>query len=86
MLFQQQTPMIVPQPIAKVSMLPAHSVTARRPSTFGNPLLVADFNMPQHPYQTHYVPANAVQQQSQPASLLQPPLNGINGYGAHSFY
>jgi hypothetical protein len=40
--------------------------------------------MAQHPYQTHYVPANVVQQQ-QPPTLLQPPLGAMNGYGG-SFY
>ncbi|KAI0587545.1 C6 zinc finger domain containing protein [Pyrenophora tritici-repentis] len=46
---------------------------------------VADFSMPQHPYQTHYVPANIVQQQH-PPTLLQPPLNGVNGYGGQHFF
>jgi len=74
---QQQTP---PMPLPPPIMQP------RRPPAFGNPLLVADFNMPQHPYQTHYVPANIVQQQQQqPPSLLQPPMNGM-AYGGQHFY
>lgn len=77
---QQHTQLVVPP-----TSLPAPSPMPRRSSSaFGNPLLVADFNMPQHPYQTHYVPANIVQQQ--PATLLQPPING-SAYGGHAgFY
>jgi hypothetical protein len=41
--------------------------------------------MPQHPYQSHYVPANFIQQQ-QPATLLQPPIAVANGFGGHQFY
>jgi len=92
MIFQQQTPIIVPQSMAKVPVPLIPSSTVRRPSGFGNPLLVADFSMPQHPYQTHYVPANAAQQQQQQqqqqqsAGLLQPPLNSVGSYDAPSFY
>ncbi|KAH9882117.1 hypothetical protein J1614_001289 [Plenodomus biglobosus] len=86
MVFQQQTPMVVPQQMAQVTMPPAQPVAIRRPTGFGNPLLVADFSMPQHPYQTHYVPANVVQQHQHSATLLQPPMAAVNGYGAHSFY
>jgi hypothetical protein len=60
-------------------------IRPRPPPGFGNPLLVADFNMPQHPYQSHYVPANFIQQQ-QPATLLQPPIAVANGFGGHQFY
>ena len=88
MAYQQQpmqhAQMVVQQQMPPVSLPPA-LIQPRRPPAFGNPLLVADFSMPQHPYQTHYVPANVVQQQ-QPPSLLQPPLSGINGYGGQSFY
>jgi hypothetical protein len=80
----QQPQMVVQQQMPPTSLPPA-LMQPRRPPAFGNPLLVADFTMPQHPYQTHYVPANVVQQQ-QPPSLLQPPLNGMNGYGGHNFY
>ncbi|EMD95759.1 hypothetical protein COCC4DRAFT_156489 [Bipolaris maydis ATCC 48331] len=87
-MYQQQPQMVVQQ-MSQVSLAPvpapAPAPAPRRPPTgFGNPLLVADFSMPQHPYQAHYVPANIVQQQ-QPPTLLQPPLNGVNGYGAHFF-
>lgn len=85
-VFQQQTPMVVPQQMAQVTMPPAQPVAIRRPTGFGNPLLVADFSMPQHPYQTHYVPANVVQQHQHSATLLQPPMTAVNGFGAHSFY
>ncbi|KAF2855823.1 hypothetical protein T440DRAFT_164260 [Plenodomus tracheiphilus IPT5] len=84
-MFQQQ-PSMVSQQMAQVTMPPSQPVAVRRPTGFGNPLLVADFSMPQHPYQTHYVPANAVQQHQQSATLLQPPMNSVNGYSAHSFY
>jgi hypothetical protein len=81
---QMQPTQVVVQQLPPAS-LPPVSIQPRRPPAFGNPLLVADFSMPQHPYQTHYVPANIVQQQ-QPPSLLQPPLNGLNGYGGQHFY
>ncbi|KAH8728697.1 hypothetical protein GQ44DRAFT_29856 [Phaeosphaeriaceae sp. PMI808] len=88
MAFHQQqmqpTQVVVQQQMPPTSLPPA-PIQPRRPPAFGNPLLVADFNMPQHPYQTHYVPANIVQQQ-QPPSLLQPPLNGMNVYGGQHFY
>ncbi|KAH7062012.1 hypothetical protein BKA63DRAFT_193189 [Paraphoma chrysanthemicola] len=81
----QQSQMMAQQQMPPSTMPPA-PMQPRRPPAFGNPLLVADFNMPQHPYQTHYVPANIVQQQQQPPSLLQPPLTGMNGYGGQQFY
>jgi hypothetical protein len=80
----QQPQLVVQQQMPPTSLPPA-IIQPRRPPAFGNPLLVADFSMPQHPYQTHYVPANIVQQQ-QPPSLLQPPMNGMNGYGGQQFY
>ncbi|CAO2654860.1 Nn.00g115930.m01.CDS01 [Neocucurbitaria sp. VM-36] len=80
-----QQPQIMVQQQMPPTSLPAPPPAQRRPTGFGNPLLVADFNMPQHPYQTHYVPANIIQQQ-QPHTLLQPPLNGVNGYGGHNFF
>lgn len=79
----QQNRVVVQQMTS--SSLPPPIIQPRRPPAFGNPLLVADFSMPQHPYQTHYVPANIVQQQ-QPPSLLQPPMSGMNGYGGQHFY
>ncbi len=88
---QQQAPIVLqPQqqqqmPSSTASSPNTAGSASRRSSGFGNPLFVADFNMPQHPYQTHYVPANIVQQ-PQPPTLLQPPLNGINGYGGHNFF
>ncbi|KAL6710367.1 hypothetical protein ACN47E_009313 [Coniothyrium glycines] len=85
MIYQQQPQVVVQQQIPVSLPAPQPTPTARRPPGFGNPLLVADFNMPQHPYQTHYVPANVIQQQ-QPATLLQPPIGNINGYSGHSFY
>jgi flagella basal body P-ring formation protein FlgA len=78
---QQQPQVVVQQQMPQVSVAPAP--VQRR--AFGNPLLVADFSMPQHPYQTHYVPANIVQQQ-QPQTLLQPPLTAMNGYGGQHFF
>ncbi|KAF1839346.1 hypothetical protein BDW02DRAFT_148521 [Decorospora gaudefroyi] len=82
-MYSQQPQIVVPQQMPQVSLPPAPA--PRRPTGFGNPLLVADFSMPQHPYQTHYVPANIVQQQPSP-TLLQPPLNGVNGYGGQHFF
>jgi hypothetical protein len=82
---QMQQPQVVVQPQVPPASLPPPTIQPRRAPAFGNPLLVADFSMPQHPYQTHYVPANIVQQQ-QPPSLLQPPLNGLNSYGGQHFY
>jgi hypothetical protein len=83
-LAYQQQQIQQSQMMAQQQMPPA-PIQPRRLPAFGNPLLVADFSMPQHPYQTHYVPANIVQQQ-QPPSLLQPPLTGLNGYGGQHFY
>ncbi|KAG9194632.1 hypothetical protein G6011_04667 [Alternaria panax] len=80
-VYQQQPQVVVQQQMPQVSVAPAP--VQRR--AFGNPLLVADFSMPQHPYQTHYVPANIVQQQ-QPQTLLQPPLTAMNGYGGQHFF
>lgn len=56
-------------------------IRTRPPPGFRNPLLVADFNMPQHPYQPHYVPANIIQQQhqQQQPTLLQPALSTYTG-------
>jgi len=82
-VYQQQPQVVVQQQMPQVSVAPAP--VQRRPTGFGNPLLVADFSMPQHPYQTHYVPANIVQQQ-QPQTLLQPPLTAMNGYGGQHFF
>ncbi|CAA9964843.1 C6 zinc finger domain containing protein [Pyrenophora teres f. maculata] len=82
-IYQQQPQLVVQQQMPQVPIAPAP--VPRRPTGFGNPLLVADFSMPQHPYQTHYVPANIVQQQH-PPTLLQPPLNGVNGYGGQHFF
>jgi hypothetical protein len=81
--YQQQPQVVVHQQMPQVSVAPAP--VQRRPTGFGNPLLVADFSMPQHPYQTHYVPANIVQQQ-QPQTLLQPPLTAMNGYSGQHFF
>ncbi|KAH7395097.1 C6 zinc finger domain-containing protein [Phaeosphaeria sp. MPI-PUGE-AT-0046c] len=80
----QHNQIVVAQQMPPTSLPPAPA-PGRRPPAFGNPLLVADFSMPQHPYQTHYVPANIVQQQ-QPPSLLQPPLTGLNGFNGQQFY
>jgi hypothetical protein len=82
-MYQQQPQIVVQQQMPQVSLAPAP--VQRRSTGFSNPLLVADFSMPQHPYQTHYVPANIVQQQ-QPPTLLQPPINRVNGYSGHGFY
>ncbi|KAF2788726.1 hypothetical protein K505DRAFT_254843 [Melanomma pulvis-pyrius CBS 109.77] len=66
--YQQQThqPQVTHQPVMPPTLLPsAPSAQARSRPPVGilNPLLAtADFNMPQHPYQSHYVAPNPMHQ------------------------
>ena len=71
------------QPIMPPTSLPsAPPVQARRPPVgIPNPLLAtADFNMPQHPYQSYYVAPNPMHQA--PSSLG----NHVNPLGNHQVY
>ena len=70
----QQNMHQIPGP-APVSLPPAPTISHHRHPQGGilNPLLAtADFNMPQHPYQSHYVAPNPVYQ-APPHPLMQAP-------------